>query len=101
MKQADGMFEHVGFEKARDPVEAEILADAAVDRERHVEALRFVVNFMEQRRTVQRRAIVGDGRQQSGDKAQLLDAAAQFQRRRLSDLAARAARRLLSAAIGS
>ncbi len=56
------MFEHVRFQEARDPIESQILADAAVYGERHVEALRFVVNFMEDRRTIQRGAIVGYGR---------------------------------------
>ena len=31
-KQADGMFEHVRFQETLNPVEPQILADAAVDR---------------------------------------------------------------------
>ncbi len=78
MKQSDGMFEHVRFEEARDPIESQILADAAVDGERHVESLGFVIDFMKHRRAVQRGSVVGYGRQQAGGESQLLHAAAQL-----------------------
>ena len=48
--------------KLRHAVEAEILADAAVDRERHVEALGFVIDFMKHRRAVERRSVIRHGR---------------------------------------
>ena len=57
-----GMLEHVRFQKTRDAVEAEILADAAVNRERHVEALGFVIDFMKHRRAVERRSVIRHGR---------------------------------------
>ena len=70
------MFEHVGFKKAAQPVEAEVLTDAAVNGEGHVELLSFVVNFMKRRRTVKRDSVVRDRWQESGAEAKILYASA-------------------------